>query len=187
LRLYTTSSPKPVDGSYHGYSDCGWHYNTFDRNSGQREYREQINAVLRLCDPPYELDDLGQVVESAPEEFHQLLSAAGPEGTPHDLVTSRIDAAVKRFRARGATVDDRRHAVRDLADVLEALRPDIKENMLSADESALFNIANNFSIRHNNRRQRGDYDRVVWLRWTFYVYLATIHAVLRVRKRSSDS
>jgi len=88
---------------------------------------------------------------------------------------------VTRFRTRGASIDDRRHAVRDLADVLEALRPDIKESMLSADEGALFNIANNFAIRHNNRQQKGDYDRVTWLRWTFYVYLATIHAVLRIR------
>jgi hypothetical protein len=53
--------------------------------------------------------------------------------------------------------------------------------MLTADEKALFHVANGFSIRHNNRDQRGDYDRVTWLRWAFYVYLATIHAVLRVR------
>jgi len=78
-------------------------------------------------------------------------------------------------------VDDRRHAVGDLADVLEALRPDIKESMLSADGGALLNLANNFAIRYNNRRQRGDYDRVVWLRWALSVYLATIHAVLRAQ------
>jgi hypothetical protein len=50
-------------------------------------------------------------------------------------------------------------------------------------EGDLFNIANNFAIRHNNREQRGEYDREVWLRWMFYVYLATIHAVSRVRAR----
>lgn len=94
---------------------------------------------------------------------------------------------MSRFRTRGATLDDRRHAVRDLADVLEALRPDIRENMLPADEKALFNVANGFAIRHNNHQQKGDYDRVTWLRWAFYVYLATIHAVLRVRQRQTDS
>jgi hypothetical protein len=88
---------------------------------------------------------------------------------------------VSRFRARGATVDDRRHAVRDLADVLENIRPDVKESMLTAEEKALFTVANGFAIRHNNREQKDDYDRLIWLRWAFYVYLATIHAVLRIR------
>lgn len=172
---------KPVDGRYHDYNNCGWHYETFDRSSGQAEYRTEINQVLSLNDPPYELDGLGHVVEKTPNEFRQLLDAPTPPGTEHDLVMSKMDAAIERFRARGASLDDRRHAVRDLADVLEAIRGDIKDAMLPADEKALFNVANGFAIRHNNRQQRGDYDRVTWLRWTFYVYLATIHAVLRVR------
>jgi hypothetical protein len=41
----------------------------------------------------------------------------------------------------------------------------VKEAMLTADEKALFNVANGFAIRHNNRDQRGDYDRVTWLPW----------------------
>jgi len=171
----------PISGFYHEHNGCGMDYNIFNRTVGQDEFRKELNAVLRLNDPPYEMDGLGQIVESAPEEFHQLLAAPVPLGTEHDLVTVKIDAAVARFRTRGASLDDRRHAVRDLADVLEALRPNIGDTMLSADEKALFHLANGFAIRHNNRDQRGDYDRVTWLRWAFYVYLATIHAVLRIR------
>jgi hypothetical protein len=174
---------RPVDGRHHSFSGCGWHYSTFNRADGQIEYRKEMNDVLRLGDPPYEIEGLGQVIERGPEEFHLLLQAPVPPGTEHDLITSKIDAATRRFRGRGASVEERHHAVRDLADVLEALRPDIKRHMLSADEAALFDLANNYAIRHNNRRQRVDYDRIVWLRWAFYVYLATIHAVLRVRKR----
>lgn len=54
--------------------------------------------------------------------------------------------------------------------------------MLAKDERELFHLANGFAIRHQSRQQRG-YDRLTWLRWAFYVYLATIHAVLRVRER----
>ncbi len=172
---------KPMNGRYHDYGNCGMHWHTFDRTEGQREYRDEVNAVLRLNDPPYEINDHGHIAESAPSEFRQLLSAPVPTGTPHDSITSRIDAAVRDFQARGATVDDRRHAVRDLADVLEAIRPDVKEAMLKEDERAIYQLANGFGIRHNKRDQRGDYDRLIWLRWAFYVYLSTIHAVLRVR------
>jgi hypothetical protein len=178
---------KPVEGEYHAYNECGWHYKTFNRTEGQEQYRLEMNEVLRLNDPPYELDTEGQIIEAAPVEFSQLLDAPVPEGTEHDRITSRIDSAVTRFRTRGVSIDDRRHAVRDLADVLEALRPDIRDNMLRADEKSLFELANRFSLRHYDRQQRGDYDRVIWLRWAFYVYLATIHAVLRVRQRASDS
>lgn len=174
---------KPLDGTYHAFSECGWHYETFNQLEGQVEFREEMNQILQLNDPPYKLDDQGQIVELGEPEFDQLLDAPVPAGTDEDLITSKVTAAVSGFRSRGATVDDRRHAVRDLADVLEAIRSDVRESMLTADEKALFNLANSFAIRHNNRDQRGDYEQVTWLRWAFYVYLATIHAVLRVRDR----
>lgn len=176
---------KPTSSGIH-CTACGKHYSAFNRTEGQSIFRRELNTVLRRNDPPYELDAEGQIVEAAPAEFSQLLEAPVPVGTEYDRITSRIDAAITRFRTRGASIDDRRHAVRDLADVLEALRPDIRENMLPADEKALFQLANSFAIRHNNRQQKGDYERITWLRWAFYVYLATIHAVLRVRQRTTE-
>jgi hypothetical protein len=177
---------KPTQGWHKDFLDCGMHYSKFDRDAGQERFRRDINAVLRLGEPAYEISRHGEIVESGPVEFRGLMDTPIPAGTEHDLISQKIDAAVRLFRARGASIDDRRHAVRDLADVLEVLRPDIKESMLSADENALFQLANGFAIRHNNRKQRGDYDRDTWLRWAFYVYLATIHAVLRVRKTQQE-
>ena len=159
--LVSEPIPRPNGADYHSWSDCGWHYQNFNRAKGQEHYRAQINAALRLSDPGYQINELGVVAELAPAEFRQLVRAPVPEGTEHDLVTSKIDAAVSRFERRGASLDDRRHAVRDLADVLEALRPEIKTEMLSADEAALFNVANGFAVRHNNRQQKGDYDKIV--------------------------
>ena len=176
---------KPEEGRYHDWNDCGWHYSTFDRSAGQLEFRDSINQVLRLGEPEYELDVHGHIVERPPDEFRPLLSAAIPPSTDPDLIMPRLDAAIREFRTRGASLDDRRHAVRDLADVLEVLHADVREHMLTADEKAIYHLANGFAIRHNNREQKGDYDRLTWLRWGFYVYLATIHALLRVRARPS--
>jgi len=72
-----------------------------------------------------------------------------PAHDDEDLITPKIESAVRAFRARGASIDDKRHAVRDLADVLEAIRPEAKQAMQSKDEGALFDLANNFAIRHH--------------------------------------
>ncbi|MGO9835245.1 MAG: hypothetical protein ACLP1X_13615, partial [Polyangiaceae bacterium] len=80
--------------------------------------------------------------------------------------------------------EKRKQAVRDLVDVLEYHRGAVKVH-LSRDESDLFNVANNFALRHHRPDQKDDYDEA-WLTWLFYVYLATVHLVLeRVHAKSA--
>jgi hypothetical protein len=83
--------------------------------------------------------------------------------TNDENVRKRIESAVLRYRRHGSTLDDRRQAVRDLADVLEYLRPKVKALLTKPDESDLFNIANNFGIRHHNDKQKTTYDTALWL------------------------
>jgi hypothetical protein len=92
--------------------------------------------------------------------------------------------AIHLFRRYRASIQDRQTAVRELADVLEFLKPKLKEVLMKKDESDLFNIANNFDIRHNNKDQKTHYDKAIWLSWMFYYYLATIHASLRLIEKS---
>ena len=80
-------------------------------------------------------------------------------------------------------MDDRQESIRELVDVLEYLRPKAKEYLDSQDESDLFNIANNFGIRHHNERQKNKYDIAIWHSWMFYHYLSTIHTLLQIIKR----
>jgi len=47
------------------------------------------------------------------------------------------------------------------------------------DESALFNIANNFAIRHHNPAQNQNYNEKFWYSWMFHFYLATYHTIVR--------
>ena len=46
---------KPLSGMYHEYADCGWHYNTFDKEAGRIRYRSRINELLRDYHVGYEL------------------------------------------------------------------------------------------------------------------------------------
>lgn len=168
---------KPVHGTLHKYDNCGMHWETFNTRQGQDHFRKKINAVFIHYERRFELSSSGEILRKPEAGFEKLIEADVP--VRDDMVTQRVIAATLRFRRHGSTLDDRRQAVRDLADVLEYLKPKIKANLTSADEKDLFNIANNFGIRHHNDKQKTAYDAGLWLSWMFYFYLATIHVVVR--------
>jgi len=56
------------------------------------------------------------------------------------------------------------------------------EKELLKIQKDLFNIANNFQIRHNNDSQKDNYSQS-WMSWIFYLYLSSIHLLLRIRKK----
>lgn len=168
---------KPIDGHYHSYADCGMHWQTFNKTQGQAEYRQKVNAVLAHYVGRFEISSNGEILQKPEVGFEQIFDADIPSKDTN--VHGRLKAAALHYRRHGSTLDDRRQAVRDLADVLEYLRPKVKSLLTSADERDLFNIANNFGIRHHNDQQKTGYDASIWLSWMFYFYLATIHVVLR--------
>lgn len=170
---------KPLEGHYHNYSDCGWHYSTFNREAGRSEYLSEINEILRDYGDGYELSIEGEVLASVETGMEYLLKATLPTDDAEN-VESRVNAAMLKFRRYRSSMEDRRDAIRDLADVLEYLRPQLKGVLIKKDESDLFNIANSFGIRHHNPDQKTDYDKAIWYSWMFYYYLATIHAATRL-------
>lgn len=172
---------KPTDGHLHSYGGCGMHWEKFDQAAGQADYRAAINPMLESYGSGYELNERGEIVSLAPKGLDKLLKAEPP--TKDATAKERMTAAIDRFQRYGSSIDDRRQAVRDLADVLEKLRPLVKEVLKNDDERDLFNIANNFGIRHLNDKQKLGYDPAVWLSWMFYYYLATINACLHILER----
>ena len=174
----------PVDGYHHDYSDCGWHYRTFDQRKGQSEYRTVVNEQLRDYREGYELSENGEIRPLPPPGMAQLFEAQVPTG---DENNKRVEAAIQKFRGRNSSMDDRRHAVRNLADVLEFLRPKVKSILTKKDEGDLFELANRFGVRHHDERQKTQYDPNIWLSWMFYYYLASIHALTRlIEKRERE-
>jgi len=173
---------KPVDGWYHQYCDCGMHYNSFDKSEGRKDYRREINKILRDYKDGYELSANGEILHLGDKGMESILHAEIVEYDPLN-VDKQLAEAVQKFRLQASSVTDRKNAVRALADILEFLKPKLKGALNSKDESDLFNIANNFAIRHHNEKQKTDYDKMIWLSWMFYFYLATIHAMIRILKR----
>lgn len=176
---------KPMKRDWHDWNNCGFHYSDFNRELGREEYRERVNISLKRYGIGWELTSDGEILSLPPESMSTLLTAKLP--TNDMAVIKKVELATQKFRRHGSSVDDRTDAVRDLADVLEWLRSQIKETLLKADENDLFNLANNFGIRHMNQRQKLKYDKVVWLSWMFYHYLNTIHAFLHMVKRQKGN
>lgn len=167
---------KPVEGTYHSYFRHT-HWEEFDRDAGRVEFRDEINKILRLAETPVALGSDGQIRHLPDEGFDQMLGAELPRGT-QGTIRSRVEAAIDDFKASRSEAG-LRHAVRDLADALEAVRDDVKLILDKKDERALFETFNRFGIRHLKQTDRLDY-RPPFLRWLFYVSLATIHLTLRL-------
>lgn len=176
---------KPTEGYNHSYGQCGWHYHSFDKGSGQNEYQKKINSILVDYGIGYELSNNGEILELPEQGLEELVEANLPFYDPKN-VEVRVAAAIAKYRRYHSTLDERRNAIRDLVDVLEFLRPKVKEVLLSKDESDIFNIANNFGIRHHNFDQKTEYDKPIWYSWMFYYYLSTIHACVRLINRASN-
>lgn len=181
--LYDVVS-QPTDARYH--YDCGWHSETFSSLDGRRRFREEINPFLRDYRQGYELSDEGQILELAPPGLGRLLDQPVPSSSVQDA-PNRIERAQTMFRAHGASDSEKRVAVRELFDLLEFIRPQLKDHISSKDEADLFNIANNYSIRHHNSKQKTEYDTGVWLTWKFYTVLNMLHVVLRLIDRQERS
>jgi hypothetical protein len=177
---------KPTEGKYHSYGDCGYHYSKFNEKAGQIEYRERINELLRDYGEGYELSPEGEILHTALPGAEALLNENLPTYDKNN-VDNVVREAVSCYKRSRSSLTDKRNAVKMLADVLEFLRPQIKSVLTTADENELFNIANNFGIRHHKPGQKTDYDQDVWLDWIFYHYLATISSVIRLLTKHSET
>lgn len=168
-----------IVGTYHHFGDCGWHYEEFSKEDGQVEFRNRVNKVLEAYGDGFELTTEGEIFTLPEKGFEAIHKATLPSHDP-DNIDARVQWAEKKFRRHRASLDERRDAIRDLADVLEFLRPKLNDVLSSKDERELFNIANNFGIRHHNLKQKTNYDKSIWYSWMYYHYLTTIHAAVRL-------
>ena len=168
---------KPLDYKSHGWDNQCVHWEKFNKTVGQKEFREKINEIFDLYVNPFSLSAKGEILQKPEKGFEKIFEAIIP--SDDENIQSRIESATTKFRRYRASLDDRRQAVRDLADILEYLRPKLETFLTKKDEADIFNIANNFGIRHLNDKQKTNYDAAIWLSWMFYFYLATIHVALR--------
>lgn len=177
---------EPEKSMCHGWDNRCRHYDSFNRKSGQATYRAEVNELLSDYDEGYRLSRDGEIVHRALPGTETLLDSKAPTYDVRN-VDNIVAEATECYKLSRSSLTDRRNAVRMLADVLEFLRPELKAVLTTADENDLFNIANNFGIRHHNKAQKTDYDQEIWLDWMFYYYLAAINVIVRLIKKHESS
>ncbi len=173
---------RPISGGESfGHSNCGVHYSNFEKNTGEEDFVAEINEFLNDYGDGFELSRKGEVL-SLSGEFEPILKAELPNYDPEN-VENKVREAVDKYRKYGSSIDQRKEAVVGLCNVLEFLRPKLAGVITDKDENDLFNIANNFGLRHHNDVQKTNYNKSIWLSWMFYFYLSTIHSVIRLLKK----
>lgn len=172
----------------HNFGGCIGHPGSFSQSCGQAVYRWKVNEVLRGSNLGVVIadagEDRGRVALAIPATTEAIVEAALERSD--STHASEVAHAIALFRSRNRDVPTLRSAVVTLAGVLEAHRSLLKLDMLTNDENALFDIANNFDLRHRNAKQRTDVDPV-FLEWVFGWYLSTVTLVTSLRERQSGS
>lgn len=165
-------------------SDSGYQYDdydNYDEEAGKKEYLEMVNTYLCNYMAGYELSNEGIILSIGKDGLRNIFSA---DIVPYDEanVDSKVRAAILKWRSRHQTMAAKKEAIRDMADVFEWLKAnrDLSKVLNNKDESVIFDIANNFGIRHHNPNQKSNYDKAIWYSWMFHFYLATYHAVIRM-------
>lgn len=156
-------------------NECGFHYEEFSSSVGQQVYRWKINELLKRYDRDLTFDDSGENVGRLIRTFDDPLEQLRETVVVHIEETDQgtLEHAISLFVRRGATRESKRSACQSLVGLLEQRRPILKEKLFSKDESMLFDIANNYEIRHRNQRQNSNYGEE-FLDWIFWINLATL-------------
>jgi hypothetical protein len=156
-------------------------YGSYDNQDGQEEFRNKANTFLTDFGPGFELTKDGIILALGTDGLQHILDA---EIIPYDKINvdDKVRNAISKWRNRHLTISEKKEAIREIADVFEWLKKTGKlQSILDGkDESAFFNIANNFGIRHHDPKQKTQYDQKIWFSWIFHFYLATYHAVIRL-------
>ena len=178
---------RPRQRSWHSFHR-EWDYGLYVRGPGQDLYRWKVNELLDRSTLRLRLADKGinrgRLVDAPGDAREELLALVQGRGEPREV--SRIEHAIAQFQRRDATREAKREATCALADVLEQRKTLVKTELLSKDSNALFQIANEFDIRHMNERQKAEYDPL-FLDWVFWWYLATIDLTNRLLERQGIS
>lgn len=176
---------RPRTREVHSFGDCGWHYADHNKESGGVVYRGTVNELLDRYNVGLRLgskgSEKGRLIRYAGLRLDELADELSE--APDDSDETLIADAIHLYRARASSMVQRRAALTQLANYVEKHRQTSKAGEFTrGDESDLFNIFNNFAIRHGKSVQKDDYGDE-FLDWVFWTSLGAIKLLKELNKR----
>jgi hypothetical protein len=145
---------------------------------------KDINTIFKKDKIGYEIVDR-RINKTSLPGFETLVSETFETSDPNNI-DFRIQSAISKYFYYDSSIEDKKDAIIKLAGVLEYLR-DNGIKLPKKDDDDLFNIMNNFDIRHHKKIQQRDYDKDIWYDWLFYTFLASINVLLKLNDEIFDS
>lgn len=161
----------------------------------QDEYKpifaEHINSILKFYDEGYYLEPVQGFIMKMPNEALQELLADDVAEILDEDVMGRLKGAATSFYRFDADLEQKRQAIFTLAGILEPIRAELKETLNNVYEinknthdKLIFDIVNNFDIRHNKEGQYTEYQREIWYDWMMQYYTSVIITYYKLQKEN---
>ena len=191
---------KPIQGQYHSFYR---HYHlTFDRETGQTDFRKRINRIFARNGMAYELKGSGQIVRLAPEILREALQTAifstGDNQLDALLESARVKFLSPDPKVRGEALEklwdawerlksvepaaDKKASVKILLD--KASREANFRDLLEREARELTTVGNGFQIRHSETTQT-PLERDEHVDYLFHRLFAMVRMLIKLRGGSS--
>lgn len=167
-------------------------YSQIEKEEPQRLFAEMVNNYLRWYKKGYYLEPSNGVLMRNPNQaLKEMLQNDSTILT--DDVLDKLRAAVKMFYRFDSKLEEKRKAINLLADILENVRNELKEVLnteygigKNTHDKMIFDIVNNFGIRHNNPRTKDDYSHEIWFDWMMQYYTSVILTYYKLINHQSN-
>ena len=186
----------PIESNYKVYNNGDFDrelfvHTKYSAEKGKKNFTEKINELLSLYKKPFILAENGEIQNKVEDELSNLINY---DIHLNDEYKEKLIRAKSKLLRHNATNKDKRDALGDLAHIVEYYYEKIEDKFKSPNENelfsifkkAIFNILNNFQIRHHNKNQKTNYDES-WLDSIFYIVLTYIKQIENTAKKESIS
>lgn len=162
----------------------------------REEFSTHINNLLKFYKDGYYLEPkIGFIMEIPNESLKNLLQEDVSEILDHDTIV-KFQTALKQYYRYNSnfkeSLEVKKKSIALLVDILENVREDLKvvlneefEVNKNVHDKMIFNVVNDFNIRHDNQRQMTDYSKEIWYDWMAHYYssvIITYYKLLKERK-----
>ena len=155
----------------------------------KKQYCEYVNKILRYYKNGYILEEsLGIITEEPNNALKEQFKYSGKEIS--EKIFTRLQDSQKMYYRFDSTPEQKKKAICTLADILENIKKE-SESLFgkvynldpSINKHLIFQIVNQYGIRHDNNKQIDDPYITIWYDWMMQYYTSTIIAFYRTNSQ----